>query len=175
VRISPDCVCDFTRICTRATNVKNGTIQTDRLVYISENEAIKISKFKLDKGDLLLVRIGVNSGDCPLIPSSYQGADAAYDLIIEMAYPYNYYSNFMINSDYGKNIISTLSRRAEQPHINSDQVKSIPLPLPSKVLIGDFAKLIQENEKLKAQQIESERQTEILFQSLLQREFQGEL
>jgi type I restriction enzyme S subunit len=159
----------------RATNVKNGTILTDGLVYISENEAIKIFKCKLNKGDLLLVRSGVNSGDCALIPSSYQGAYAAYDLIIEMAYPYNYYFNFIINSDYGKNIISTLSRRAGQPHINSDQVKSIPLPLPSKALIGEFAKLIQENEKLKAQQIESVRQTEMLFQSFLHQAFQGEL
>lgn len=159
----------------RATNVKNGTIQTDGLVFISENEARKISKCKLNKGDLLLVRSGVNSGDCALIPCPYQDAYAAYDLIIEMAYPYNYYFNFIINSGYGKNIINTLSRRAGQPHINSDQVKSIPLPLPSKALIGEFAKLIQENEKLKAQQIESEHQTEILFQSLLQQAFQGEL
>lgn len=159
----------------RATNVKNGTIETDGLVFISEDEARKISKCKLNKGDLLLVRSGVNSGDCALIPSSYQGAYAAYDLIIEMAYPYNYYFNFLINSDYGKNIISTLSRRAGQPHINSDQVKSVRLPLPPKALIGEFAKLIQENEKLKTQQIESVRQTEMLFQSLLQRAFQGEL
>jgi len=159
----------------RATNVKNGTIQKEGMVFISDKEAKKISKCRLNSGDLILVRSGINSGDCALIPSTYQDAYAAYDLIIEMPYPYNYYFNFYINSNYGKNIISKLSRRAGQPHINSDQVKSIQIPLPPELLINEFVEVIKTNKKVNYLQIESERQSEMLFKLLLHNAFQREL
>jgi type I restriction enzyme S subunit len=159
----------------RATNVKKGTVQQDDLVFISEADARSITKCRVDAGDLIIVRSGVNTGDCALIPPEFDGAYAAYDLIVQVPYPQNYYYNFIINSDYGKSIIRPLSRRAGQPHINADQVKSLRFPLPPVPLQQQFAHIVHKFERLRAQQREAERQAEHLFQTLLHRAFRGEV
>ena len=159
----------------RATNIKGGTVQTEGLVHISKDAAKEIAKCKVSAGDLILVRSGVNTGDCALIPPEYDGAYAAYDLIIEVSYPQNYYYNFIINSGYGKSIIQPLSRRAGQPHINAEQVKSLQFPSPPTSLQKEFAQVAQRFERLRVQQREAERQSEHLFQTLLHRAFRGEM
>jgi type I restriction enzyme S subunit len=90
-------------------------------------------------------------------------------------HPQNYYYNFIINSDYGKSIIRPLSRRAGQPHINADQVKSLRFPVPPTPLQEEFARIVHQFKRLRAQQREAQRQAEHLFQTLLHRAFRGEL
>jgi type I restriction enzyme, S subunit len=159
----------------RATNIKKGTVQKEGLVFISQQEARKIQKCKVKTGDLLLVRSGVNTGDCALIPNEYDGAYAAYDLILQIPYPKNYYYNFLINSNYGKSIIASLSRRAGQPHINAEQVKSMKLPIPPIQLLKKFAQIIEGVEAIKQSQKFSQQETNNLFNVLMQKAFRGEL
>jgi type I restriction enzyme S subunit len=158
----------------RATNVKRGTVQREGLVFISADEARKIEKCRLHAGNLVLVRSGANTGDCALIPVEFDGAYAAYDLVIEAPYPYNVYFNCLINSRHGKAMIEPLSRRAGQPHLNAEQAKALWFPLPPTRLIERFAVVHGSVERLHAQQREAERQAEHLFQALLQRAFRGE-
>ncbi|MBV6395736.1 MAG: hypothetical protein HFACDABA_01317 [Anaerolineales bacterium] len=155
----------------RATNVKQGTIKAEGLVYISEEDAEKISKCKVNAGDLIIVRSGVNSGDCALIPPEYDGAYAAYDLIVEVPFPTNHFLNTAINSQFGKEIIATLSRRAGQPHVNSEQIESIELPFPPLALQEEFAGVVARVEGLRGRMSEAERQGEGLFESLLAEAF----
>ena len=159
----------------RATNVKQGTIKKEGLVYISEEDAKKISKCRLNVGDLIVVRSGINSGDCGLIPPEYNGAYAAYDLIVEVPYPTNYFINFIINSPYGKALIDTLSRRAGQPHVNAEQIEFMKFPFPPLQEQEFFAAVVRHYEHLHAIQYEAERQAEGLFQALLGRAFGKEL
>lgn len=159
----------------RATNIKKGTIQKEGLVYISEDEAGKIPKCKVKTGDLILVRSGVNTGDCALVPHEYNGAYAAYDLILEISYPKNYYYNFLINSDYGKSIITPLTRRAGQPHINAEQVKSLQFQLPPTQLLEKFAQLVETVKTTRNNQGQSQQEIDTLFNALMQKAFTGEL
>ncbi|MDP3105497.1 MAG: restriction endonuclease subunit S, partial [Candidatus Methanoperedens sp.] len=159
----------------RATNIKNGTVEKKGLVYISKEEASKIQKCKVKTGDLILVRSGVNTGDCARIPPDYDGAYAAYDLIIQIPYPKNYYYNFIINSDYGKSVIEPLSRRAAQPHINAVQVKSLQFQLPPLQRLEKFASIVQQVEQIRAHQTQSGQHIENFFNVLMQRAFRGEL
>ncbi|HMB44834.1 MAG TPA: restriction endonuclease subunit S, partial [Candidatus Methanoperedens sp.] len=159
----------------RATNIKKGTVQKDGLVYISKEEANKIKKCEVKTGDLILVRSGVNTGDCARIPSEYDGAYAGYDLVIQMPYPKNYYYNFIINSDYGKSVIKPLSRRAGQPHINADQVNSLQFQVPPLPLQQEFARIVEKVEAMRQSQNQSKQQIEDLFSALMQKAFRGEL
>jgi type I restriction enzyme S subunit len=159
----------------RATNIKKGTVQAEGLAYISKSDAGKIAKCKVKEGDLIIVRSGVNTGDCGLIPSKYSGAYAAYDLIVEVPFPGNYFYNFIINSEYGKSVIGPLTRRAGQPHLNAEQVQALRLPSPPISLQKEFAAMAKRVERLHTQQREAERQAEHLFQTLLHRAFRGEL
>jgi type I restriction enzyme S subunit len=159
----------------RATNIKKGTIQKEGLVYISDYEAGKIPKCKVKTGNLILVRSGVNTGDCALVPQEYNETYAAYDLILEIPYPKNYYYNFLINSDYGKSIITPLTRRAGQPHLNSKQVKSLQFQLPPTQLLEKFAHLVEMVKITRNNLRESQKEIDTLFNALMQKAFTGEL
>jgi len=158
-----------------ATNIKNGSIKEESLQYISNEAAMKIPKCKIQSGDLIIVRSGINVGDCGLIPSKYDGAYAAYDLIVQVPYPTNYFVNFIINSSYGKAIIDTISRRAGQPHVNAEQILKIKFPFPPIKGQERFVSIMKRYEHLLAKQIEAERQADRLFQALLERAFSVEL
>jgi type I restriction enzyme, S subunit len=67
----------------RATNVKNGGISEKNLMYVSVEDAKKIEKCRIHEGNIIIVRSGVNTGDCAYVPKKYDGALAGYDLIVE--------------------------------------------------------------------------------------------
>jgi type I restriction enzyme S subunit len=159
----------------RATNIKNGTVLSKDMKFISQEDASKIEKCKLSFGDLILVRSGVNAGDCGLIPEIYDGAYAAYDLIIKLPYISAVYFNHLINSEFGRTMLAPLKRRAGQPHLNAEQMSSLQFIAPPIEQQQKFTTLVQKVEKLKEKQKQSETQLQNLFNSLMQRAFKGEL
>lgn len=159
----------------RATNIKNNSIVENELVFISKKDADEIKKCELSEGNLIVVRSGVNTGDAAVVPKEYDGAYAAYDLIIELEKAHAVFYSFLINSDYGKARIEPLSRRAGQPHLNAEQLKEIEFYFPPISLQQQFVEIVNKKEALKEKQKQSERELENLFQSLMQRAFKGEL
>lgn len=159
----------------RATNIKAGRIEKKGMVFVAEKDAQKISKCFISEGDLIIVRSGANTGDCAYISTEYANCLAGYDLIVEMDRVKSCFYNYFLNSIWGKEIIKKLSRRAGQPHLNSEQVSGIECIAP------DYTKL--EKFKLKIDTIESLRKLSIrtndvsvdLFQTLLHQAFNGEL
>lgn len=159
----------------RATNIKNGTIVLKDLKHITESDSRKIEKCRIFHGDLLVVRSGVNSGDCALVPKEFDGAFAAYDLIVEIDYEFAVFYNFLINSKFGKQIIEKLTRRAAQPHLNADQLSNIKFIKPTSNELKKFVAIHSEIENLKKRAAEASNTQFQLFQSLQQRAFAGEL
>ena len=159
----------------RATNIKNGTVSINDLRFISLDESNKIEKCKLKKGDIVIVRSGVNSGDSALITQEYEGSYAGYDMIIDIDEFLSIFYNFIINSEFGKQMIKPLTRRAGQPHINADQVKNLEFIYPSKISIEKF-NLFWHQVQLKINKYQKfQQQSDNLFNSLLQKAFKGEL
>lgn len=155
----------------RATNIKNNAIVKNDLVYISQIDADKIKKCELTEGNLIVVRSGINTGDAAVVPKEFEGAYAAYDLIIELEKVHSVFYSFLINSSYGKAIIEPLSRRAGQPHLNAEQLREIEFYFPSYKLQQQFAEIVNKTEALKEKQKQSEQELENLFQSLMQKAF----
>lgn len=159
----------------RATNIKHNSIVKNDLVFISIADANKIKKCVLKEGNLIVVRSGVNTGDAAVVSKEFDGAYAAYDLIIELDNVHSIFYSFLINSNYGKAIIEPLSRRAGQPHLNAEQLKEIEFYFPPLPLQQQFAEIVNKTEGLKEKQKQSAQELENLFQSLMQRAFKGEL
>lgn len=158
----------------RATNIKRGTVIDEEMVFFSPDEVDSFKKCRVNEGDLIIVRSGVNTGDSGLIPKRYQGAYAAYDLIVELPSPQNVYYNHVINSPFGKAVIKPLSRRAGQPHLNAEQVKELVFASPPLPLQQKFAQIVRKHERLRLQQREAARQAEGLFGALLHLTFEKE-
>lgn len=122
----------------RATNVKNGKIVHNDMKFMGQSFADSIPHCKLKKGDMIIVRSGVNTGDCAIFRDEYPQAYAAYDLIIKLPSQISEFYNFLFNTDYKERVIKPLTRRAGQPHINSEQIKSLLVIKPPTVLIDKF-------------------------------------
>jgi type I restriction enzyme S subunit len=71
--------------------------------------------------------------------------------------------------------LRSLAPEGTQPNLNTGIMKKLPIILPPLALQQNFAQIVQKYGRLRAQQQETERQAEHLFQSLLKRAFQGEI
>ena len=159
----------------RATNIKAGRVNTKDLKNISADDAKKLSKCKVNYGNIIVVRSGVNTGDCAVIPAEYAGSCAAFDLIVDIKYLNAIFFAFLINSEYGRRILEPLTRRAAQPHLNAEQLRSLPLMAPPEQLRREFSKRIDAVEAIRVTHIGALAELDTLFASLQHRAFQGEL
>ena len=157
----------------RATNIKNGRISSDDMRFISETEAEKIKKCKLVKGDIIIVRSGVNTGDSCVITADYDGHYAGYDLILtpDSSFINAIFINELINTVYMERVIKPLTRRAAQPHLNADQVSKLQIIVPPLELQNKFADIVTQIEAQKALVKQSIDETQRLFDSLMSKYF----
>lgn len=161
----------------RATNIKNGRIIEEGLVFIDEQEAKKIGKCKLYENDLIIVRSGVNTGDCSVVNKKYVGAYGGYDLIFHpnQAELNSTFLNEFLSLKSSKLMIEKLSRRAGQPHLNAKQISEFELLVPLISLQNKFASIVKQVEDMKGQQKQSKNHLDNLFNVLMQKAFKGEL
>lgn len=116
----------------RATDIKDGQVLIDRLPHISRDQPLAMDKCRLEGGELIVVRSGVNTGDCAVVPAALNGAFAAYDLIVKVDAKKalaEFLSAFLYTG-FGSAQIDSVKNRAAQPHINAEEVKALEIPLP---------------------------------------------
>ncbi|HER19665.1 MAG TPA: restriction endonuclease subunit S, partial [Chromatiales bacterium] len=159
----------------RATNVKAGTISPKDLKHISPTDAARIDKCRVDAGNLIIVRSGVNTGDCAIVPSEYDGACAAFDLIVELPWANAVFYTFLINSPHGKAHLEPLTRRAAQPHLNAEQVRSLRFISPEQSAKRRFAALVGSINSQRARGDVHLRELDALCAALQHSAFRGEL
>ena len=156
----------------RATNIKNGRIVNNDMKHISQYEADKLEKCKLLGGEVLIVRSGINAGDTCVITDEYIGQYAGYDMILVMKEEMNpIFLNELINTGYMNKVVKPLTRRAAQPHLNSEQVQSFPIIKVPKYLQDEFADFVKQINKSKVAVQKSLDETQVLFDSLMQKYF----
>lgn len=160
----------------RATNIKGGDVIEQDLKFVSEEEAKTIEKCRVKEGDLIIVRSGANTGDSTYIRKRYDGALAAYDLIVELrSIDDAPFFNHLINSSFGQEQIELVSRRAGQPHLNAEQLYSLKFAIPPKRLRETFSRFANHVESLTLFQRQASTECEKLFNNILSRAFTGDL
>ena len=135
----------------RATNIKDKHITENDMLFISLEEAEKIEKCKLNGNELLMVRSGANTGDTCIITDPYRGHYAGYDIIItfDLSRANPVFFNELLNTNYMDQIVKPLTARAAQPHINAQQVQSLPMIVVPIEAQNIFAQFVEEAEKFK--------------------------
>ena len=115
----------------RATDIKDGEVNFDTLFHISMDQPNRFAKCRLSGGELIIVRSGVNTGDCAVVPESLAGSFAAYDLILK--FQSNISSKFVatfLDTEIGRLQLNLVKGRSAQPHVNTEEVASIQILLP---------------------------------------------
>lgn len=147
----------------RATNIKNGKIVTNDMKYIPQEEADRLEKCKLSGGEIIIVRSGVNAGDTCVVTDEYIGQYAGYDMILVLSSDLHpVFFNILINTEYMDKVVKPLTRRAAQPHLNSEQTQRLPIievPFELQEQFADFVKQVDKSRfDIKKSIIELERE-----------------
>jgi type I restriction enzyme S subunit len=116
----------------RATDIKDGEVRLDTLLYIAAAQPRQMEKCRLSGGELIIVRSGVNTGDCAVVPKSLAGAYAAYDLILTFnASAHASFVATFLDTEIGRLQLNLVRGRAAQPHVNAEEISALRVPLPS--------------------------------------------
>ena len=115
----------------RATDIKDGEINLETLLHVDAKQPKHMDKCRLAGDELIIVRSGVNTGDCAVVPESLANSFAAYDLIITLRPEAS--AKFVaafLDTETGRLQLNLVKGRAAQPHINAEEVTSLQIPLP---------------------------------------------
>jgi type I restriction enzyme, S subunit len=160
----------------RTQNVRPMFVDTSNIRYITSDFDSKLTKSKLKMGDVVISRVGANRGMSAVIPAELNGANCANIVVVRPRGTLDpYYLSFLINSQFGQSGLLGTSVGSAQGVINTTSVKRFRIPSPPLPLQRQFAMLAMRISELEAKQAVAEKSLNALFESLLQRAFQGEL
>ena len=158
----------------RATNIKSGHINEKDMLFISKEESEKIGKCKLNGGEIIIVRSGANTGDTCVITDEYKGQYAGYDIIVTLKTDKlnPVFLNELINiPQYMKTVVKPLTARSAQPHLNTQQVQSLPILVVDIDKQNEFAAFVEQVDKSKVAVQKALNEAQTLFDSLMQEYF----
>lgn len=128
----------------RATDIKDGEIRLDTLFHIKAEQPKHMEKCRLSGGELIIVRSGVNTGDCAVVPSSLAGAYAAYDLVLTFhAMAHASFIAMFLDTEVGRLQLNLVRGRAAQPHVNAEEISALRVPLPTPERQDEFVSAMQ--------------------------------
>jgi type I restriction enzyme S subunit len=115
----------------RSLNVKNGRLTDDDLVFFSDEDNRKLSKTRIYRGDVVIVRTG-QTGVCAVVDGRFDGANCI-DLIIvrQSRHMRSRFLQYFLASSEAEAEIAVSSNGAIQQHFNIGLVREIRLLLPS--------------------------------------------
>lgn len=161
----------------RSLNIKPGKIVLQDLVFFSKADSeTKLSKTKLNAGDVVLVRSG-QPGTAAVVPRELDGVNAI-DLLIATPAPQLADSTFLchfFNSAGGRDLVLSRQRGQVQKHLNVGSLNEAIVPLPAIDLQRDFGRRVGAVEKLTATYRASLMELDSIFASLQHRAFRGAL
>jgi type I restriction enzyme S subunit len=160
----------------RTQNVRPNRINLNDLKYIKPDFHDKLKKSQLHMGDVLISRVGVNRGMSAVIPRELGGANCANVLIVTPGPKLiSEYLAYLVNTTAGQRDLLSVSVGSAQGVINTNKAKVWPVLLPPVDLQNRFKEILIKVNQSRLQMKKAESCEDILFHSLQQRAFKGEL
>jgi type I restriction enzyme S subunit len=118
----------------RINNIKNGVFELSDLKHIPLQEKVK-RNLLMEDGDILIIRTSGSKdlvGTCAVFHEQEEFVFASYliRLRVDRARVNPDYVTWLINSRIGRQQIDALSRQIMQSNINSQELRSLKIPLP---------------------------------------------
>jgi type I restriction enzyme S subunit len=146
--------------------------------FITEEKYQRLRRYTVFPGDVVIT-IMATTGRCAIIPNGMPLAINTKHLCCitldqSRCLP-TYLQSCFLNHPTVLHQLGVSERGAIMPGLNMQIIKELVVPLPPLPLQQQFAHIVHQYERLRAQQREAECQAEHLFQTLLHRAFRGEL
>ena len=120
----------------RATNIDRGRISSRNLMLVDPNAISPSRRITLKVGDILVVRSGAYTGDSAIIDQKWAGSLAGYDLVVsidqEKIDP-RYVAEYLLAKRTVVSVLTALSARTAQPHLNAEDLGGVLIPIVDKV------------------------------------------
>ena len=160
-------------VMVRTTDLENRNLQNyEGVKYINQKAYELLSKSKLFGGELIMNKIG-SAGKIYLMPFISKPASLGrnafmlrFDERINMTFLYT-----LLCSDYGTSEIQHYVRGAVTKTITKNDVKKVRFFVPPIELQNEFSNLVVQVDKSKSVVQKSLKQTQLLFDSLMQQYF----
>jgi len=149
----------------RTLNFKNGFVDTEKIVYISEELAKSFNKYFLNRKDFLLVMVGANIGNYAVVTKDIlpalqnQNMWCFKALQPDFQFYLNYYLKQIIKEK--KNIVSGSAREFFQKKVFAN----FTIPVPENIKLRKFNKIVEdifskiENNRIQIRTLEKLRDT----------------
>lgn len=141
----------------RARDIKNGTINENELVYLSEDVQKKIQKYIVNTGDIVITIVGASVGDVGFVKDSCNGFNLTENAVRLTEFDSRVnpkYLLYMLNSKKYWELMQQISGGSAQPKLGIYKLESVPLELPSTEIqnriadiISSYDSLIENNQK----------------------------
>lgn len=157
----------------RTSEIKKGYITWDSMRYVSDEEyEERVSRLRPEAGDIVYGREGT-FGNAAVLPDGYRFCLGQRVMLLRPDYTKctsEYLLHAVISDDVyrqavGKNNASTVA------HVNVKDVKQFKIPLPSFTKQNQFADFVKQVDKSKSVVQKSLNETQLLFDSLMQKYF----
>ncbi len=165
----------------RAGELKNGTVVTDDLHFLTSEIQQKIKRYIVRGNDVYITIVGACIGDAGLIPSTLDGANLTENAakITDLKEMLPGFLSAWLRSVYGQQFVKASIMSAAQGKLALFRIEKLPIPIPP---IDEQNLIIQEIEKQLEKFQEMLKHTTIASQyvyrcsdSLLAKAFSGEL
>ena len=158
-------------------NIKNGCLDLSNVNFISTDDYLNIQKRSgVSVGDIIMPMIGT-IGNPHLVISSEKFAikNVALYKFSKSSNIINIFMYYLLNSYYFDRYILSKNKGGTQKFLSLGDLRKMEVPIPPIKLQNKFSERIQYIEKQKHQAQVNLEKSEELFNSLLQRAFNGEL
>lgn len=160
-----------------ARNIQNHYISTIDVDHIDEEEYTRLSKHLIPQNGDVLVSCSGTVGRVTRINVDYKfqlvRSVALLRPIVEKIDPI--YLEYSFDTQFMGDQISRCVHKSSQANLFQGMIRKLKIPLPPLALQQQFARIVQEVEQIREEQVESKREIEILFGGLTTGAFSGEL
>jgi type I restriction enzyme S subunit len=116
----------------RATDIKDGIILAENLVYVPDDVWPVISRYVVNQGDVVITIAGT-IGQVGVIPASLDGVNLtenAAKIVVEKKLVRSNYLSMLLGSSYYQQDIDSKTKKTTQPKLGLNMINSIEIPLP---------------------------------------------
>ncbi|MFA6331502.1 MAG: restriction endonuclease subunit S [Methanoregula sp.] len=160
-----------------ARNIQNHYISTSNVDFIDEEEYTRLSKHLIPKNGDVLVSCSGSVGRVTRVNVDYKfqlvRSVALMRPIVEKVDPI--YLEYSFETQFMKKQLSSCVHQSSQANLFQGMIRKLKIPLPPLALQQQFARIVQDVERIREQQVASGREIEGLCEGLMQRAFAGEL
>lgn len=161
--------------CIRTSEMKNGKISWGSMKYLNKEEyTIRVKRLIPEAGDIVYAREGTY-GEAVLLPKSYHFALGQRTMLLRpnSKLVSNEFLWYQINSDYVYRQAKRMNMGSTVGHVNVADVKKFDILVPPVQLQLKFTDVIAN--LISTESFFENQQTDKLFDSLIQKAFNGEL